>query len=238
MKLASALLACCLFATPALANEVSLASTRDMMLEFKISPFTPMIDVGYTSGQGPYQHVFGGGPMLLGEIEYEYQFFQKFGTLSAGVSAGYAEKFAKAFIANTDIRSADTTGLRLVPIKALVSYRFDYFWVHGNVPLVPYAKFALVGMPWFAVKGSEIETADGLRGAGFKVGIAGTIGVSFCLDVLDRRMARDFDSSTGVNHTYLFGEFTGQDLQLYEAPGSLPLNLLSAHWAFGLAFEF
>jgi hypothetical protein len=222
-----------------LANEVAGATSRDMFLEFKISPFTPMIDVGFTSGMGPYQRVYGGGPLLLAEIEYEYQFFQKYGSLAGGVSVGYGEKFAKAFIAGTDLRSDDSAGLRLVPLKALLVYRFDYFWVHANVPLVPFVKGAVVVMPWFSTKGADIETADGLRGAGYKFGLAATIGLSFSLDFLDRRLARDFDNSTGINHTYLFGEFTTQNMSIFEfAKDALPLNLSSNHFDFGLGFEF
>ncbi len=233
-----ALLLCC--STPALANEVVGATSRDMFLEFKVSPFTPLIDSVFPSKFSPYQKVFGGGPLLLAEIEYEYQFFQKFGSLAAGLSAGYGEKFAKGFLATDGTtRSDDSTGLRLVPLKALVAYRFDYFWVHGNVPLVPFVKGAVVVMPWFITKGADIEIADGLRGAGVKVGLAATVGLSFALDFLDRRLARDFDNSTGINHTYLFGEFTTQAMTLFEpASNTLPLNLSSNHFDFGLGFEF
>jgi D-methionine transport system permease protein len=38
-------------------------------------------------------------------------------------------------------------------------------------------------------------------------GLSFTAGLSFMLDFLDQRLARDFDSSVGVNHTYLFAEF-------------------------------
>jgi hypothetical protein len=231
------LLLCC--SMPALANEVALATSRDMYLEFKVSPFTPLIDSAFTD-KSPYQTVFGGGPLLLGEIEYEYQFFQKFGALAAGLSVGYGEKFAKGFLATDGVtRSDDSTGLRLVPIKALLTYRFDYFWVHGNVPLVPFVKGAVVVMPWFITKGADIEIADGVRGAGVKVGLAATVGLSFALDFLDRRLARDFDNSTGINHTYLFGEFTTQAMTLFEPPSNTtPLNLSSNHFDFGIGFEF
>jgi hypothetical protein len=64
-------------------------------------------------------------------------------------------------------------------------------------------------------------------------------GLSLSLDFLDKRLARDFDTSMGVNHTYLFAEFTYQNTSVLElASNTLPLNLDSLHWMFGLGLEF
>jgi hypothetical protein len=211
-------------------------SPRDMLLEFKLASYTPQID---TAENKPYATVFG-APMLMGELEFDYQFFQKFGSLSGGLSLGFAEKFAKAFIAGTTDRSSNSTGLRMLPIKALLIYRFDVLSEKFAIPFVPYLKGGGVLMPWWATKGPDIEVAsDGSRGAGTKIGLTGVVGLALQLDFLDRRMARDFDTGIGVNHSYVFAEFATQQMNFGDlATNTLPLNLSSNTFMFGLALEF
>jgi hypothetical protein len=80
-----------------------------------------------------------------------------------------------------------------------------------------------------------VEYADGKRGAGGKFGYGGTAGLSLLLDVLEPRLARDFEVDVGVKHSYLFAEFTYADVNDFWQPG---LDLSSQHWMFGLAFDF
>jgi hypothetical protein len=223
-----------------LAWDIKSQSPKDMFLEFKGSPWMPSLDKGFTA-PGPYQTTFGTAPMIMGEVELDYQVFQKFGTAAVGISVGYAEKFAKALVSGTTTgeRSGESTGLRVVPLKAMAVYRFDLLWLRWDVPLVPYVKGGLVFMPWWVTKGPNIEVVDGLSAIGTKFGLVGTLGVSLTLDFLDRRLARDFDSSMGVNHSYLFAEFSSQNMTLFEFNKStLPLDFSSNHWMFGLGFEF
>lgn len=217
--------------------DVKAQSPKDMFLEAKLSPWLPNLD-GQFGASGPYTTTFGGTPMLLGEVEFDYQVFQKFGTIAVGASVGYAEKFAKALIKGTTERSGESTGIRVVPIKAMLIYRFDLAWLRWDVPLVPYVKGGAVFMPWWMTKGPDIEKVDNLSGLGYKLGLVGVVGLSLTLDFLDRRLARDFDSSMGVNHSYLFAEFTAQKLNFETAKDSLPLDFSSTHWMFGLGFEF
>ncbi|MEW6433902.1 MAG: MXAN_2562 family outer membrane beta-barrel protein [Myxococcota bacterium] len=222
-------------AVSAQAREIAGESERSMFLEAKLSPYTPLIDRSFTSTTGPYQTIFGGGPMLLGELELDYQFFQKVGSLGVGLSGGYAEKFGRAIDATTGAQTNQATGLKLVPLKALIVYRFDWLSLKTDIPLVPYVKGAFVMMPWWVVSGSEIEVADGLRGSGLSYGLAGVFGLSLTLDFLDPRLARDLDTSVGVNHSYLFAEFTLQEMGIF-TPDAMDLS--SRHWIFGLGFEF
>lgn len=215
-------------------------STRSMFFEAKLSPYTPLIDRPFSSlpeASRPYFATFGGGAMLLGEIEFDYQFFQGFGSLGAGVSVGYTEKFGKAISESTGDRTSQTTGLRLFPIKALVVYRWDWAKEKFHVPLVPYLKGAFVVMPYQILSGTDVETYGVNRGEGVQFGLSGVLGVALELDFLDQRLARDFDSSVGVNHTYLFVEGTLQEMTLFNA-GTNPLDFSSRHLMFGLGFEF
>ncbi|MBL9038044.1 MAG: hypothetical protein JNG84_05985, partial [Archangium sp.] len=138
-------------------------STRNFMLEAKLGPVIPLVDRAFATSQGPYQSTFGGAPMLMGELEFDVQLFQRFGSLAFGLSGGYAEKFGKARDASTGEISAASTGLRIVPIKGLLIYRFDYLALKHNIPLVPFVKAGIVVMPWWVTNGGETETADGLR---------------------------------------------------------------------------
>jgi hypothetical protein len=214
-------------------------SPRTFILELKLGPYTPLIDSAVFPNLGPdeqrpYARVFGGTPMLMGEIGLEYMIWQRFGTISAGVSVAYAEKFGKAVDAETGAKAAQSTGLRLLTVRPGVSYRFDVLALKYKVPLVPYVKGQFVTMPWWVVNGGKLEYADGLPGQGTAFGLAGTVGLSLMLDILDERLARDFDSSVGVNHTYIFGEFNFQDMF---RSSTVPLLLSSRHWLFGLALD-
>ncbi len=214
-------------------------SQRSMFLELKFSPLTPLIDRPFESveGGGPYRTIFGGGPMLLGELEFNYQFFQRAGSLAAGISIGYAEKYGHAHALETGEPVSQSTGIHLVPLKALLVYRLDYFSLHYNVPLVPYVKGGFVMMPWWVTNGAGIEVANDIRGEGMKYGASGTVGLSLVLDFLDQRLARDFDTGMGVNHTMIFAEYSMQEMGLFD-PSAMTLDLSSRHWSFGLAFEF
>lgn len=214
-------------------------SPRTFILELKLGPYTPLIDSAVFPGLGPndqrpYARVFGGTPMLMGEIGLEYMIWQKFGTISAGVSVAYAEKFGKAVDAETGAKADQSTGLRILTVRPGVSYRFDLLALKYKIPLVPYVKGQFVTMPWWVVNGGKLEYADGLPGQGTAFGMAGTVGLSLMLDMLDERLARDFDSSVGVNHTYIFGEFNFQEMF---RSSTVPLLLSSRHWLFGLAFD-
>ncbi len=218
----------------------ALESPRTMFLEVKLSPFTPLLDRPFLSreeAQRPYYTTFGGGPMLLGELEVDYQFFQKFGSLAGAVSLGYAEKYGRSLDAVTLQRVEQSTGLHIVPIKALLVYRFDWAKQKFHIPLVPYAKGAFVMMPWWVTNGGKIEINGTERGEGVKFGFAGVLGLSLELDFIDQRLARDFDSSVGVNHTYIFAEGTIQEMNLFD-PVPFGWDLSSAHFMFGLGFEF
>jgi len=228
----------CLAPLAASAGEVIGASPRSMVVEFKLSPYTPSIDTGYAAGKGPYATYFGNSPMLMGELEVEYQFFQKFGSLAIGLSAGYAEKYTRALL-TSGAASTQPAGLHLVPLKALLVYRFDWLYSRFDIPLVPYLKAGPLVMPWWMTKGSTTEVVGGKQAAGYKLGVAAVGGLALALDFLDKRLARDFDTSMGVNHTYLFAEITYQNASLFQAATNVkPLDLDSLHGMFGLALEF
>lgn len=210
-------------------------SPRNMYLEFKLGPYFPLIDRDPTLTSKPYESTFGNGPMLLGEIEFDYQFFTKLGSIAAGFSIGYSEKYGHALDPTTGEVSSVSTSLQIVPMQLLAVYRFDYLAEKFSVPLVPYLKGGVVMIPWWASKGGEVEVSNGFYGAGVRWGLAAIFGLALQLDFLEPRLARDLDSSTGINHSYLFAEFHLAEVNDF---GQRVLDLSSRHWMFGLAIEF
>ncbi len=216
-------------------------SPRNFMLELKGGPYSPLIDRGFAdSAVKPFASVFGNAPLILGELELDFQIYQRFGSVSVGLSGGYAEKFGRSIDAETgETTGGSSTGIRLFPIKLMGIYRFDYFALHRNIPLVPYVKLGFVAIPFAVVNGGDIEVSEGgFRGAGARFGVFGTLGLSVLLDVLDQRLSRDFDNSMGVNHSYLFAEFALQEVNNFAPTKAGDFDLSSRHFMFGLGFEF
>jgi len=89
-------------------------------------------------------------------------------------------------------------------------------------------------VPWKTVKSSGTECVDGQCGSGLRYGFGGTLGLAFQLDFLEQRMAKDFDSDLGVNHTYLFAEWNVSRVNNF---GQAGLNLSGRYWMFGLGLE-
>ena len=219
----------------AFAQEVYGATEQSFALEFKMGPHRPLLDRDPTLTSDPYYDTYGNNPMLFAELELDYQFWRFFGSLAVGFAIGYGEKFAPAVDASTGVNASESTGLRVIPMKVLAVYRFDWAAQKHRVPLVPYVKGGFVMEPWWAVKGGKTETADGLPGIGVRFGVAATLGIAFQIDFLDPRLARDFDTSAGVNHTYLFAEWSITEVNNF---GSTGFDLSSRNALFGIALEF
>lgn len=218
-------------------EQVATESPRTSMLEFKLGSWLPLIDSEDGLTGTPYADTFDGG-MLLFEVQGERQFFQTFGTASVGFSVGYAEKFgrARAVLPGGGTEpSEEATGIRVLPMRLLAVYRFDVGAQRYGIPLVPYVKAGLVGIPFWMVKGSGVENVGGASGSGIRFGYQATAGVSLQLDFLDRRFARDFDSGMGINHSYLFAEYTWANVDNFGTGG---LVLSSRGAFFGLGLEY
>lgn len=217
------------------AAEVKGASPRTSALELKLGGYKPAISAEEGLDFDPYEATFGAGSMLLFELELDRQLFQAFGSFGVGLSLGYAEKYGPATAADGSTEVEERTGFKVLPIRALGVYRFDWVAREVGVPLVPYAKVGLVYTAWWVTKGSGVEFVDGERAAGGKWGYAGVAGLALLLDFFDPRLARDFDTGLGVNHSYLFAEYTHAEVNDFGGSG---LDLSSRHWMFGLTLEY
>jgi hypothetical protein len=217
-----------------------LESPRSAFLELKFSGYRPLdrASVGLLS---PY---VGDRSMLLAELEYERQIYRGIGAASVGFSLGYGELFARARTSvgdGTSVTAAESTGLRIFPLRLLGVYRFDWLARTVGVPLIPFVKAGLVGIPWSMVKGGKLEVVNGVAGQSASFGYQGTGGLALELDFLSPRMARDFDASMGVNHSFLFAEFTYASVDNFGQAAGLggvkTLSLTSRGFVFGFGME-
>jgi hypothetical protein len=229
----------------------SYRTSKDFAFELRFGAYRPNIDSEFSGGAQPYKDVYGGKRHLISSLEFDWQFFQAFGSLALGGQMGYYSQSAKAFEADpstgkpkTDkttgeyVRSGDSTSLRLIPLAALLVYRFDVLALQWGIPLVPYAKLGLNYTFWHISDGNGNTPSyiSGGRGSGGTWGWQAAAGISLMLDFLDSDAARSLDMETGVNHTYFFFEWNK-----VEASGlgmSDKLHVGDSSWVIGMTFEF
>jgi hypothetical protein len=230
-------------------------SPQRFALEFKMGPFLPDIDREYTGpGLGPYATVFGKTdstgqaidqpkPFPMPLVAFDWQFLYLAGPLGIGVQAGFFRDKAKALIAepmeDENLRSdADNTTFGMVPLALLLSYRLELLPDRLRVPLVPYAKAGLAYSIYWIKSGSG-NIARNSRGEAGRGGVPGfqvNAGAMLRLDFLEPGTAKKLDNVTGINHTYLFGEYQVSRVNNFGA-GRAP-SLGDNTWFAGLAIEF
>jgi hypothetical protein len=226
-----------LAALPGEAQEMSdqpIQSPRSGSVEFRLGGYRPQLDAEEGLSDTPFSKVFGESNLLLFEGEMQRFFYQGFGTAGVSLSLGYAEKYAAALLPEGGT-SSERTGFHVLPIRLRGVYRFDYPAFRWGIPLVPYLKPGLVYIPWWVTKGGELEEVSGRKARGGKFGFELAAGVSFLLDSLEPRLARDFDSDLGINHSYLFAEYTYAKVNNFGGEG---FNLSDSYWMFGLALDY
>lgn len=214
-------------------------SPQHFALEFRFSPYKPDIDSEFAgTAAHPYQDFFGANRHLLSQLEFDYQLIRHVGSLGVGASLGYFKITGSNLVAGGgDMKSADTSTLRLIPFSASVVYRFDLGYERLDIPLVPYGKLGLDYILWTINNGNgEVPSSSGGRGQGGTLGWHAAAGLSLALDWFDQHAANQFDEELGVNHTYLFFEFAhvavnglGQKDRLHVGDDT---------WTAGMLFEF
>jgi hypothetical protein len=230
-------------------------SERNYAVELRFGLFYPDLDSepgfvktlpdGVTPQTPPNQLVFGKSSRPMWEMEFDWEILQTFGTLAVGATIGYWKENGHACLSaqlqldsNSCVSSADNTSLRLIPFAALLVYRMDEIPKRWSVPLVPYAKLGLNYTIWTIVNGdgNVPDYPGGGRGQGGTPGWQGALGLSLQLDFIDSSAAHEFDSESGVNHTYAFFE-----MDYIDGSGLYRNNVLRVGdntWFTGLMFEF
>lgn len=240
---------------------VSAATPQRFALEVKLGPYLADVDRNWSgSGFGPYAKVFGetdddgvtiGQPKktVYGAVAFEWQITKKLaGPLGIGFQWSMSRDTAFAPLAEPPAdgytRSrADKVKFAVMPLALQAVYRFEL--LADNVrwaPFVPYVKAGVAYAFWWTKNGSgDIatikeggEVVDRGRGGvwGYQINLGGMLR----LDFLDPGTAKRFDRVSGINHTYIFGEWQLARLSNFGRKNSM--NLGDSTWLIGLAMEF
>ncbi len=220
-----------------IAGPTRAESPRDMVLEIKFGPFRPSVDSEFGGKASPYKDVMGGGSVLMSQVEYQYEFYNRVGVVAVGASLGYARDQGTARLSDGQ-ESNDSTTFHLVPLSLSAVYRFDYLAQNFRVPLVPHVKAGFDYYLWWITDavGQVARSKDGAVGQGGTFGGHVTVGLAFHMDFLSPDMAQTFDADVGVNNTYLFAEYVMSWVNDFGSSRSLDLS--SRTFLFGIAFEF
>jgi hypothetical protein len=214
-------------------------SERYFTAQVMFGPYRPDVDSEFTTHRTPYKDYFGNDRHLLMQVEAAYEIWQKVGTVSAGLSAGYFSVTGPAPLADhSGNPSADKSTLMMIPVSLSAIYRFDYYLVRDDFPLVPHAKVGLDWNYWQITDGNGDIAIDSMggRARGGTLGWHAAAGLAVVIDRLDPEAAKAFDVEMGVNHSALVFEYGHYDVSgLGE---SNRLHVGDTTWTLGLLFEF
>jgi hypothetical protein len=211
-------------------------SEQDVAVELRFGRYVPNPDDGLDGT--PYADLFGDDNRYYFGAEVDWQLLRipYFGTFGPGVSFGYTKSSARAPFQSGEGRSEQKTSLEIFPMYLVGVLRADVIARETVVPVVPYAKLGMGFALWNITLGDEITRVDGESGRGVSFGPQFALGGMFLLDALDREDARTADSSMGLNHSYLFGEWYVSDLDGFNSRKRL--NVGTNTWMVGVAVEF
>jgi hypothetical protein len=229
-------LAALLAATPAAAAD---ESPRFGSFDLMLSGYRPSIDKEFGGRSTPYDTAFGGGRGLMFRFDVAKSLFTDFGSLEAGLGGGYFEKYGHGLVSTTGAISGDSTALKVLPLRASLTYRFDLLARLYGVPLVPYGRASLDRYQWWVLNGAgSTANANGIGGSGGTNGYSFSGGVAFLLDFLDQGVARDMDRDLGINDTYLFVDFAKSFITDFGSSKSWNLSDERVTISGGLMFVF
>lgn len=217
----------------------SLDPDSSLLIEARLGPYRPDVDAEAGLRGKPYEETFGDSTRFMFGLEVDWEAFHlaHVGSLSFGGWLGYTRSTGVAKITKTGAASDEDTTLWILPIGALVVARLDVLARETFLPLVPYAKFGVGTAFWQATNGRGTARADvdGTQGSGRTNGLIYALGVMFLLDSLQPQTAKTFRAERGVNHTYLFGEWT---VTSFTGLGqSSAMRVGDSTWNLGFAFE-
>ncbi len=214
-------------------------SPQHFAFEVRVAPYRPQIDEDPAiAGTAPYNAVFGSAYRVEVAVEMDWQALRipHVGTLGPGLSIGTTGMTAKAKRRDNGQLSGEDTSLDIYPMYAVAVFRVDVLSRELHIPLVPYAKGGIGMALYRASNDTGTSVAGGDPGRGHTFGSHVALGLALRLNVFDPSAARNLDESTGINGTYLFGEYMMSDLKGIAQTN--PLYVGTRTFLGGLAFEF
>jgi hypothetical protein len=230
-------------------------SPQRFAFELKLGPYLPDVDRKWSgAGPGPYKTIFGRTdsqgnvtkdplPGVMTALAFEWQFIYLAGPFLLGTQIAYFRDSARAPFAQPEpgqnTRSAaDKVTFEMFPISLLLGYRFELLADRYKVPLIPYAKAGLTYAFWWTRDGNrKIATNTvGQKGRGGVWGWQVNPGLMLRLDFIEPGTAKKLDQSTGINHTYLFGELQYARIDNFGVGSAIELGDLTGFAGLGMEF--
>lgn len=234
-----ALLATVALAVAAPALGAPTQSPRWGTFQLSFSGYRPRVDAEFGGAATPFQSTLGGGRNVMFRADIAYTLFDRFGSVDVGIGGGYWEKNGHALQSDLVTPSSDETALKIIPSRVFVTYRFDLLAERWSIPLAPYARVSFDRYWWWTTNGSGgTSTVGGHGGRGATNGYSFSAGMALLLDVIDPTLAREMDRDIGINHTYLFVDFTKSYVKDFGSATSWDLSDDQVTIAGGLMFVF
>ena len=214
-------------------------SPQRFAFELRFGPYRPNVDSEFNGSRTPYKDFFGGDRKLMTQVELDYEFFHRFGSLAVGLGIGYFSVSGRSPVeSGTGQLTADYSTLKVAPVSLSAVYRFDVLLERRKIPIVPYGKLGLDYAYWQITDGNGEIASDGAggRGRGATPGWHAAAGVALVLDNFDPEAARSFDSDLGVNHTAIVFEYRYADISGLGTKNKMHLG--DSTWSLGLMLEF
>ncbi len=70
-------------------------SPQRFAFELTFGPYRPDIDCEFSGGRAPYTDYFGSGQHLLTRVEFDYQFWHRYGSIAAGSASATSRSPAR-----------------------------------------------------------------------------------------------------------------------------------------------
>jgi hypothetical protein len=210
-------------------------SPQDSAFELRFGRYVPEVDDNVDGS--PFGDMFGNTPRFFVGIEGDWQLLRipHLGSLGPGFGFGLTRFTAKAPFADKPGLSETDTRLTIAPMYLVGVLRADVFMRDFHVPLVPYAKLGFGYALWWSADGEKTPKVDGKKARGASYGLTYALGAMFLLDVLDEDDAKSADGLTGINNSYVFGEWFRPQLDGFGS--NKVLNVGSSSWLLGIAVE-
>jgi len=220
-------------AAPAVAQE-RLAGLGSF--EFQMAQYRPMIDDAEwpppSSVPGPWESSFGTSRRLVFKLHGGKAIVHGYGTLEVGGGIGFMNAKGHGRFAD-GTQSAEATTFRLVPLSLDLTYRADPVWERWGIPVVPYARVALIRDQWWVTGSGGSKTMSGATS-----GWAWGGGLAFVLDFIDPTLSRELDRDSGIKHTMLVFEAAQTKVNDFNSTSSWDLSNDGTQLSFGLLFAF
>lgn len=202
--------------------------------EVRFGPYRPRVEPA-----SAYDNAFGDARRFMFAVEVDWQPLQirHFGSVGVGGIIGYTSAISRAqFVNPARGESGEDIYLKVWQFAVTSVLRVDVLARDFGIPLVPYGKLGTWMALWSAGNGLGVATAsDGTLGRGRTHGLFWAAGLALELDFLDRTATKSFLVEHGVEHTWIFAEYTGWDASGLGQSESLKVGTRT--WTFGLGFQ-